>query len=123
MVKFESFPILLGLVLVLTLVGAPTKADGPVCRQAEKFSRASFPEGFLWGTATAAFQVNLLHFYQKLLVLCFFLFFLLPDFFYYDRLKELLMKVVEVQACGTLTLRNTHVYFSHSPIYKCLYIV
>lgn len=66
MVKFESFPILLGLVLVLTLVGAPTKADGPVCRQAEKFSRASFPEGFLWGTATAAFQVNLLHFYQKL---------------------------------------------------------
>ncbi|KAL0661356.1 hypothetical protein Bca4012_098193 [Brassica carinata] len=58
MVKFERVPLLLGLVLVLTLVGDPTKADGPVCRQAEKFSRASFPEGFLWGTATAAFQVE-----------------------------------------------------------------
>ncbi|CAH8391210.1 unnamed protein product [Eruca vesicaria subsp. sativa] len=58
MVKFERVPLLLGLVLVLTLVGAPTKADGPVCRHAEKFSRASFPEGFLWGTATAAFQVE-----------------------------------------------------------------
>ncbi|KAF2606533.1 hypothetical protein F2Q68_00043916 [Brassica cretica] len=56
MVKFERVPLLLGLVLVLTLVGA--KASEPVCRQAEKFSRASFPEGFLWGTATAAFQVE-----------------------------------------------------------------
>lgn len=57
MVKFERVPLLLGLVLVLLLVGA--KASEPVCRQAEKFSRASFPEGFLWGTATAAFQVQL----------------------------------------------------------------
>ncbi|CAA7019653.1 unnamed protein product, partial [Microthlaspi erraticum] len=59
MVRFENVPLLLGLVLVITLAGAPpTKAAGPVCRDAEKFSRASFPEGFLWGTATAAFQVE-----------------------------------------------------------------
>lgn len=60
MVSFEKVPLLLGLALVLTLVGAPTKAVEPVCRQAETFSRASFPEGFIWGTATAAFQVNLI---------------------------------------------------------------
>lgn len=58
MVSFEKVPLLLGLALVLTLVGAPTKADEPVCRSAPTFSRASFPEGFIWGTATAAFQVK-----------------------------------------------------------------
>ncbi|ESQ30203.1 hypothetical protein EUTSA_v10011385mg [Eutrema salsugineum] len=58
MVSFERVPLLLGLVLVITLTGSPTKADGPVCRQTDKLSRASFPEGFLWGTATAAFQVE-----------------------------------------------------------------
>ncbi|VVA96965.1 unnamed protein product [Arabis nemorensis] len=50
--------LLLGLILVLTFVGSPTTADGPVCPSTTKLSRASFPEGFLFGTATAAFQVE-----------------------------------------------------------------
>ncbi|CAN8268861.1 unnamed protein product [Cochlearia groenlandica] len=51
---------LLGLVLVLlSLVGSPTRAEkGPVCPKTDSLSRASFPEGFMFGTATAAFQVE-----------------------------------------------------------------
>lgn len=52
-----KFP-LLGLLLLLSLVGSPTRAEeGPVCPKTETLSRASFPEGFIFGTATAAFQV------------------------------------------------------------------
>ncbi|CAE5960026.1 unnamed protein product [Arabidopsis arenosa] len=60
MVRFEKVPLVLGLALVLTLVGAPTKADGPVCGAGlpGKFSRLNFPKDFIWGTATAAFQVE-----------------------------------------------------------------
>ncbi|KAG7600324.1 Glycoside hydrolase superfamily [Arabidopsis suecica] len=61
MVRFENVPLLLGLALVLTLVGAPTKAAGPVCGVGVPeipFSRANFPKNFIWGTATAAFQVE-----------------------------------------------------------------
>ncbi|KFK38314.1 hypothetical protein AALP_AA3G097600 [Arabis alpina] len=50
--------LLLGLLLVLTFVGSPATADGPVCPPSTKLSRASFPEGFIFGTATAAFQVE-----------------------------------------------------------------
>ncbi|VVA96967.1 unnamed protein product [Arabis nemorensis] len=51
----QKFP-LLGLLLLLTFVGSPATADGPVCPPSTKLSRASFPEGFLFGTATAAYQ-------------------------------------------------------------------
>jgi len=50
---------LLGLLLLISLVGSPTRAEeGPVCPKTETLSRASFPEGFMFGTATAAFQVH-----------------------------------------------------------------
>ncbi|KAG7582817.1 Glycoside hydrolase family 1 [Arabidopsis suecica] len=53
-----KFP-LLGLLLLLSLVGSPTRAEeGPVCPKTETLTRASFPEGFMFGTATAAFQVE-----------------------------------------------------------------
>jgi len=62
----------LGLALVLTLVGAPTKAQGPVCGAGlpDKFSRLNFPEGFIWGTATAAFQVHS-YFLDHMILICF----------------------------------------------------
>jgi len=49
---------LIGLLLLLTIVASPANADGPVCPPSNKLSRASFPEGFLFGTATAAYQVQ-----------------------------------------------------------------
>lgn len=52
-----KFP-LLGLLLLVTLVGSPTRAEeGPVCPKTDTLSRASFPEGFMFGTATASYQV------------------------------------------------------------------
>ena len=52
-----KFP-LVGLLLLLTIIVSPATADGPVCPPSTKLSRASFPEGFLFGTATAAYQVQ-----------------------------------------------------------------
>ncbi|CAA7037184.1 unnamed protein product [Microthlaspi erraticum] len=53
-----KFP-LLGVLLLISLVGSPTRAEeGPVCPKTETLSRASFPEGFKFGTATASFQVE-----------------------------------------------------------------
>ncbi|KAF8082277.1 hypothetical protein N665_0839s0017 [Sinapis alba] len=53
-----KFP-LLGLLLLASLLGSPTRAEeGPVCPKTETLSRASFPEGFIFGTATASYQVE-----------------------------------------------------------------
>ncbi|KAL0650112.1 hypothetical protein Bca4012_092803 [Brassica carinata] len=53
-----KFP-LVGLLLLLTIIVSPATADGPVCPPSTKLSRASFPEGFLFGTATAAYQEDI----------------------------------------------------------------
>ncbi|CAH8391362.1 unnamed protein product [Eruca vesicaria subsp. sativa] len=53
----QKFP-LMGLLLLLTIVVSQATADGPVCPTSTKLSRASFPEGFIFGTATAAFQIE-----------------------------------------------------------------
>jgi beta-glucosidase len=56
--ELQKFP-LMGLLLLLTiLVSVTTAVDDPVCPATSKLSRASFPNGFLFGTATAAFQVE-----------------------------------------------------------------
>ncbi|KAL0683545.1 hypothetical protein Bca4012_050393 [Brassica carinata] len=58
MERFHKFP-LLGLVLFLGFIGSPTKAIVHACSSTElTFSRANFPEGFIFGTSTAAFQVE-----------------------------------------------------------------
>ncbi|CAH8391349.1 unnamed protein product [Eruca vesicaria subsp. sativa] len=49
---------IIGLLLLLTIVVSPATAAGPVCPPSTKLSRASFPEGFIFGTATAAFQIE-----------------------------------------------------------------
>ncbi|CAL9220137.1 unnamed protein product [Arabidopsis halleri] len=54
---FPKLP-LLGLFLLLAILNSPASADGPICPQTETLSRASFPKGFLFGTASAAFQVE-----------------------------------------------------------------
>ncbi|CAH8259870.1 unnamed protein product [Arabidopsis lyrata] len=54
---FPKLP-LLGLFLPLAILNSPASADGPICPQTETLSRASFPKGFLFGTASAAFQVE-----------------------------------------------------------------
>jgi beta-glucosidase len=54
----QKFP-LLGLLFLITIVVSSTIAvDDPVCPTTSKLSRASFPNGFVFGTATAAFQVE-----------------------------------------------------------------
>lgn len=57
----QKLPLMsIGLLLLLIIVGSPVNADGPVCppTPSNKLSRAHFPEGFLFGTATAAYQVQ-----------------------------------------------------------------
>ncbi|XP_010543256.1 PREDICTED: beta-glucosidase 23-like [Tarenaya hassleriana] len=51
----------LGLLLLLAILCSQAKADGPLCPSppdGTSFSRAYFPKGFMFGTATAAFQVE-----------------------------------------------------------------
>ncbi|KFK24616.1 hypothetical protein AALP_AA8G002400 [Arabis alpina] len=50
--------LLLGLLLILAISGWRASADGPVCPKTDSLSRKSFPKGFLFGTATAAYQVE-----------------------------------------------------------------
>ncbi|XP_010558348.1 PREDICTED: beta-glucosidase 23-like [Tarenaya hassleriana] len=55
----DKFPLVGLFLLVLVAVGcSPAMADGPVCPTTEVLSRGSFPEGFLFGTATASYQVE-----------------------------------------------------------------
>lgn len=57
---------LLGLLLLASLLGSPTRAEeGPVCPKTETLSRASFPEGFIIGTATASYQVYIIYIYAE----------------------------------------------------------
>lgn len=45
--------------LVLAVVSSLTTVDGePVCPKASTFGRGSFPDGFLFGATTSAFQVK-----------------------------------------------------------------
>ncbi|KAJ0231614.1 Beta-glucosidase 20 [Hirschfeldia incana] len=58
MERFHKFP-LLGLVIFLGFIGSPTTAIVHACSSTElTFSRANFPEGFIFGTSTSAFQVE-----------------------------------------------------------------
>ncbi|CAA7033611.1 unnamed protein product [Microthlaspi erraticum] len=63
-----KFP-LMGLLLLLTIIGSPTTAEGPgesanepVCpvmpKEEDTLNRAFFPKDFLFGTATASYQVE-----------------------------------------------------------------
>jgi len=55
--RFHKFP-LLGLVLFLGLTGSLIAANEYACSSTDiHFTRANFPKGFIFGTATAAFQV------------------------------------------------------------------
>lgn len=60
--------IIVMVILYLTIVDPPAKPDGPICPPTPPgtLSRAHFPEGFLFGTATAAYQVQYIFFYQTL---------------------------------------------------------
>lgn len=63
----RKFP-LMGLLLLITIVGSPTTAEGPgesvnepvcpVTLPEEGFHRGFFPRDFLFGTATASYQVQ-----------------------------------------------------------------
>ncbi|KAG7659713.1 Glycoside hydrolase family 1 [Arabidopsis suecica] len=56
--RFHKFP-LLGLVLFLGLTGSLIAANEYACSSTDiHFTRANFPKGFIFGTATAAFQVE-----------------------------------------------------------------
>ncbi|VVA95435.1 unnamed protein product [Arabis nemorensis] len=56
--RFHKFP-LLALLLFFGLIGSLTTANEYACSSTEQtFSRANFPKGFIFGTATAAFQVE-----------------------------------------------------------------
>jgi len=57
----QKLPLMsIGLLWLLIIVGPLVNADGPVCppKPSDKLSRAHFPKGFLFGTATAAYQVQ-----------------------------------------------------------------
>ncbi|VYS68181.1 unnamed protein product [Arabidopsis thaliana] len=57
----QKLPLMsIGLLWLLIIVGPLVNADGPVCppKPSDKLSRAHFPKGFLFGTATAAYQVE-----------------------------------------------------------------
>ncbi|XP_010558346.1 PREDICTED: beta-glucosidase 23-like [Tarenaya hassleriana] len=54
----DKFPVSGLLLLVLIAVGSPAMAAGPVCPKTKVLSGASFPDGFLFGTATASYQVE-----------------------------------------------------------------
>lgn len=64
--RFHKFP-LLGVVLFLGLTGSLTAANEYACSSTDiHFTRANFPKGFIFGTATAAFQVSYMHYMYKI---------------------------------------------------------
>lgn len=64
-----AFKAILFLGLLLAVIASPITVDGePVCPVSSAFGRGSFPDGFLFGAATSAFQVYRIWIYKSNIV-------------------------------------------------------